>query len=86
MSQSKEAFMSIRLQAETSEEHWISLPEKYKEQFKIKRIEAAKINGVDAKEVYRKDEHWRKFNSLVGDAMQARSDWEAKIRIAYKQK
>jgi hypothetical protein len=82
MGASKDLFMSIILQAEIEEEHWIEMPEKYKEQFKIKRIEADKINGVDAKEVYKKDEQWRKFNTLVGDAMQARSEWEAKIRIA----
>ena len=76
MSASKDLFMDVRLRAEMSEETFSAIPEHLRDEMKIKSIEA-----VNFKEVYRKDEQWRKFNTLVGDAMQARSEWEAKIRI-----
>jgi len=76
MSASKDLFMDVRLRAEMSEETFSAIPEHLRDEMKIKSIEAANF-----KEVYRKDEQWRKFNTLVGDAMEARSEWEAKIRI-----
>ena len=76
MSASKDLFMDVRLRAEMSEETFSAIPEHLRDEMKIKSIEA-----VNFKEVYRKDEQWRKFNTLVGDAMQARSEWEARIRI-----
>lgn len=77
MGASKQLFMDVRIRCEMSEETFSEIPEHLKDEMKIKSIEA-----VNFKEVYRKDEQWRKFNTLVGDAMQARSEWEAKIRIA----
>ena len=76
MGASKDLFMEVRLRAEMSEETFSAIPEHLRDEMKIKSIEAANF-----KEVYRKDEQWRKFNTLVGDAMEARSEWEAKIRI-----
>jgi uncharacterized Fe-S center protein len=76
MGASKDLFMEVRLRAEMSEETFSAIPEHLRDEMKIKSIEA-----VNFKEVYRKDEQWRKFNTLVGDAMEARSEWEARIRI-----
>ena len=76
MGASKDLFMEVRLRAEMSEETFSAIPEHLRDEMKIKSIEAANF-----KEVYRKDEQWRKFNTLVGDAMEARSEWEARIRI-----
>ena len=76
MGLSKIDFMDVRIRAEMDEHIYSQIPEHLRDEMKIKSIEA-----VNFKEVYRKDEQWRKFNTLVGDAMEARSEWEAKIRI-----
>tara|TARA_R110000823_G_scaffold269380_1_gene389159 strand:+ start:436 stop:675 length:240 start_codon:yes stop_codon:yes gene_type:complete len=76
MGRTKDDFMNVRIRAEMDEHIYSQIPEILKDEMKIKSIEAANF-----KEVYRKDEQWRKFNTLVGDAMEARSEWEAKIRI-----
>jgi hypothetical protein len=80
MGLSKIDFMEVRLRAEMSEETFSAIPEHLRDEMKIKSIEAANF-----KEAYKKCEQWRKFNILVGDAMQARSEWEARIRIENKQ-
>ena len=76
MGASKDLFMEVRLRAEMSEETFSAIPEHLRDEMKIKSIEA-----VNFKEVYKKCEQWRKFNTLVRDAMEARSEWEARIRI-----
>ena len=77
MGASKDLFMEVRLRAEMSEETFTQIPEHLRDEMKIKSIEAANF-----KEIYKKDEQWRKFNKLVGESIQARADWEAKIRLA----
>ena len=54
MSISKDTFMQVRLQAEIDEDIWSTLPEEYKDKFKVKRIEVETIQGQDAKDVYKK--------------------------------
>ena len=76
MGRTKDDFMDVRIRAEMDENVYSQIPEHLRDEMKIKSIEAANF-----KEVYRKDEQWRKFNTLVGDAMEARSEWEARIRI-----
>jgi hypothetical protein len=68
--------MDVRIRCEMSEDVFSEIPEHLRDEMKIKSIEAANF-----KEAYKKCEQWRKFNILVGDAMEARSEWEAKIRI-----
>lgn len=81
MSKAKDEFMSVRIQAETDLEHWESLPEKYKELFEVKRIEADKINGVDAKEVYKKCEIWKALHKEMVEAIKKRTEREEQIRV-----
>lgn len=76
MGASKGLFMDVRIRCEMSEDVFSEIPEHLRDEMKIKSIEAANF-----KEAYKKCEQWRKFNILVGDAMEARSEWEAKIRI-----
>ena len=76
MGRMKDEFMDVRIRCEMSEETFSEIPEHLRDEMKIKSIEAANF-----KEAYKKCEQWRKFNTLVGDAMEARSEWEAKIRI-----
>jgi len=80
MGASKDLFMEIRIQAETSEEHWESLPNEYKERFEVKRVEVVKINGEDAKMVYKKDPLWNFLHDEMVDSIKARTQREEEIR------
>ncbi len=80
MGLSKMDFMEIRIQAETSEEQWNALPNEVKEVFNMKRIEVDKIQGVEAKEVYRKDPRWKAANSELSDIIKHRQEIEEQIR------
>ncbi len=75
MGASKDLFMDVRIQAETSEELWDSLPNEFKEVFNIKRIEA-----VNFKEHYRKDKKWNELHKEMVDAIKARTEREEQIR------
>ncbi len=72
--------MDVRIQAETSEELWESLPEEYKERFEIKRIDVIKIKGEPAKEVYKKDPRWCACHEVMVNAIKARTEREEQIR------
>ncbi len=80
MGASKDLFMEIRIQAETSEEQWNALSDEVKEVFNMKRIEVDKIQGVEAKEVYRKDPRWKAANSDLSDVIKRRQEIEEQIR------
>ena len=81
MSASKDTFMSIRVQAETSDELWESLPNEYKDRFKVKRIEVETIQGEEAKDVYKKCPTWVRLHEEMVDAMKAQKEREEQIRI-----
>lgn len=81
MIRTKDKFMDIRIQAETDEEHWKYLPDKYKELFTVKRITVDKINGVDAKEVYKKCPTWKSLHDEMIEAIKKRTEREEQIRV-----
>jgi hypothetical protein len=81
MSLSKDTFMSVRLQAEIDEDIWSTLPEEYKDKFKVKRIEVETIQGQDAKEVYNKCPTWVRLHDEMVEAMKAQKEREEQIRI-----
>ena len=81
MSISKDTFMSVRIEAQTSEELWESLPSEYKDRFKVKRIEVETIQGQDAKEVYKKCPTWVRLHEEMVEAMKAQKEREEQIRI-----
>jgi hypothetical protein len=86
MSASKDTFMSIRVQAETSDELWESLPNEYKDRFKVKRIEVETIQGQEAKEVYKKCSTWVKLHEQMIEAVKAQKEREEEIRIELRNK
>ena len=86
MSASKDTFMSIRVQAETSDELWESLPNEYKDRFKVKRIEVETIQGQEAKEVYKKCSTWVKLHDEMIEAVKAQKEREEEIRIELRNK
>jgi hypothetical protein len=86
MSASKDTFMSIRVQAETTDELWESLPNEYKDRFKVKRIEVETIQGQDAKEVYKRCPKWVKLHEEMVEAMKAQKEREEQIRIEMRSK
>ena len=79
MGASKDLFMEVRLRAEMSEEIFMDIPEHLRDEMKIKSVEASNF-----KDIYKKDEHWKKYNGLISEAIQARSDREAEIRVAHR--
>ena len=81
MSASKDTFMSIRVQAETTDELWESLPNEYKDRFKVKRIEVETIQGEDAKDVYKRCPTWVRLHEEMVEAMKAQKEREEQIRI-----
>jgi hypothetical protein len=81
MSLSKDTFMSVRLQAEIDEDIWSTLPEEYKQVFKVKRIEVETIQGEEAKDVYKKCPTWVRLHEEMVDAMKAQKEREEQIRI-----
>ena len=81
MSISKDTFMSVRIEAQTSEELWESLPSEYKDRFKVKRIEVETIQGQDAKEVYKKCPTWVRLHDEMVEAVKAQKEREEQIRI-----
>ena len=78
--------MSIRVQAETSDELWESLPNEYKDRFKVKRIEVETIQGQEAKEVYKKCSTWVKLHDEMIEAVKAQKEREEEIRIELRNK
>jgi hypothetical protein len=86
MSASKDTFMSIRVQAETSDELWESLPNEYKDKFKVKRIEVETIQGQDAKDVYKKCPTWVRLHEQMIEAVKAQKEREEEIRIELRNK
>jgi hypothetical protein len=82
MGANKDTFMEVRLQAEIDEDIWSTLPEEYKDKFKVKRIEVERINGQEAKEVYKKCPTWVKLHAEMVDALKAQKEREEEIRIA----
>ena len=84
MSLSKDTFMSVRLQAEIDEDIWSTLPEEYKDKFKVKRIEVETIQGQDAKEVYKKCPTWVRLHDEMVEAVKAQKEREEQIRIEKK--
>ena len=86
MSASKDTFMSIRVQAETTDELWESLPNEYKDRFKVKRIEVETIQGQEAKEVYKKCSTWVKLHEQMIEAVKAQKEREEEIRIELRNK
>ena len=86
MGASKDTFMSIRVQAETSDELWESLPNEYKDRFKVKRIEVETIQGQEAKEVYKKCSTWVKLHEQMIEAVKAQKEREEEIRIELRNK
>ena len=86
MSASKDTFMSIRVQAETTDELWESLPNEYKDRFKVKRIEVETIQGQEAKEVYKKCPVWRRLHEQMIEAVKAQKEREEEIRIELRNK
>ena len=81
MSISKDTFMQVRLQAEIDEDIWSTLPEEYKDKFKVKRIEVETIQGQDAKDVYKKCPTWVRLHEEMVEAMKAQKEREEQIRI-----
>ena len=81
MSLSKDTFMSVRLQAEIDEDIWSTLPEEYKDKFKVKRIEVETIQGEEAKEVYKRCPTWVKLHDEMTEAIKAQKEREEQIRI-----
>jgi len=81
MGRNKDDFMGVRLQAEIEEERWNELPNELKDRFNVKRIEVETINGVEAKEVYKKCPTWKKLNDEMIEALKKRQEREAEIRI-----
>jgi hypothetical protein len=81
MSLSKDTFMSVRLQAEIDEDIWSTLPEEYKDKFKVKRIEVETIQGEEAKEVYKRCPTWVRLHDEMVEAMKAQKEREEQIRI-----
>jgi hypothetical protein len=86
MSLSKDTFMSVRLQAEIDEDIWSTLPEEYKQVFKVKRIEVETIQGQEAKEVYKKCPTWVKLHEQMIEAVKAQKEREEEIRIELRNK
>ena len=86
MSASKDTFMSIRVQAETTDELWESLPNEYKDRFKVKRIEVETIQGQEAKDVYKKCPTWVKLHEQMIEAVKAQKEREEEIRIELRNK
>jgi hypothetical protein len=81
MSLSKDTFMSVRLQAEIDEDIWSTLPEEYKDKFKVKRIEVETIQGEEAKEVYKRCPTWVKLHDEMVESIKAQKEREEQIRI-----
>ena len=81
MSLSKDTFMSVRLQAEIDEDIWSTLPEEYKDKFKVKRIEVETIRGEEAKEVYKRCPTWVKLHDEMVESIKAQKYREEQIRI-----
>jgi len=86
MGASKNDFMEIRIQAETDLEFWESLPNEYRERFNVKRIEVEKIQGKEAKDVYKTCPTWRAIQSELIDVMQRRTEREEQIRTELRAK
>uniref|UniRef100_UPI0040479457 hypothetical protein n=1 Tax=Yoonia sp. TaxID=2212373 RepID=UPI0040479457 len=86
MSASKDTFMSVRLQAEIDEDIWSTLPEEYRDKFKVKRIEVETIQGQEAKEVYKKCPTWVKLHEQMIEAVKAQKEREEEIRIELRNK
>lgn len=86
MSASKDTFMQVRLQAEIDEDIWSTLPEEYKDKFKVKRIEVETIQGQEAKEVYKKCPTWVKLHEQMIEAVKAQKEREEEIRIELRNK
>ena len=86
MGASKDTFMSIRVQAETTDELWESLPNEYKDRFKVKRIEVETIQGQEAKDVYKKCPTWVKLHEQMIEAVKAQKEREEEIRIELRNK
>ena len=78
--------MSIRVQAETTDELWESLPNEYKDRFKVKRIEVETIQGQEAKDVYKKCPTWVKLHEQMIEAVKAQKEREEEIRIELRNK
>ena len=73
--------MTVRIQAETDLEQWESLPNEYKERFNIKRINVDKIQGVDAKDVYKTCPTWKAIQKELSEVMKRKTEREEQIRI-----
>ena len=73
--------MAVRFQLEASEELWESLPNEYRERFKVKRIEVETIQGEEAKEVYKRCPTWVKLHAEMAEAIKAQKEREEQIRI-----
>ena len=86
MGASKDEFMQVRLQAEIDEDIWSTLPEEYKDKFKVKRIEVETIQGQEAKEVYKKCPTWVKLHEQMIEAVKAQKEREEEIRIELRNK
>jgi hypothetical protein len=86
MSISKDTFMQVRLQAEIEEDIWSTLPEEYKDKFKVKRIEVETIQGEDAKDVYKRCPTWVKLHDEMVESMKAQKEREEQIRIEMRSK
>jgi hypothetical protein len=86
MGASKDTFMSVRLQAEIDEDIWSTLPDEYKQVFKVKRIEVETIQGEEAKDVYKKCPTWVRLHEEMVEAMKAQKEREEQIRIETRSK
>ena len=73
--------MQVRFQLEASEELWDSLPNEYRERFKVKRIEVETIQGEEAKEVYKRCPTWVKLHAEMVESIKAQKEREEQIRI-----
>jgi len=76
MGASKTDFMEVRLRAEMSEATFMEIPEHLRDDMKIKSIEASNF-----KELYRADVEWEGYNKTLTEAIKARSEREAQIRV-----
>jgi hypothetical protein len=81
MIRTKDIFMAVRFQLEASEELWESLPNEYRERFKVKRIEVETIQGEEAKEVYKRCPTWVKLHDEMVESIKAQKEREEQIRI-----
>ena len=86
MGASKDEFMKVRLSAEIEEDIWSTLPEEYRDKFKVKRIEVETIQGQEAKEVYKKCSTWVKLHEQMIEAVKAQKEREEEIRIELRNK